>query len=184
MESSVVAFILIIATILIGLVVFSLSSVFASYQYNTISIQTQAENIANGLYVTISNNESISNSNNITLFIVPQDFNYHGIIYLTVFYVPSYFKQSSDEITPQLAYTSSGKILYGLVNGTTTGKTYNTILYSTSLKEMYEGEITLWKTVTGAPQVLTLSPPNGYTPIVMFFVQIQGKFVEVGYEWL
>ncbi|MBB5255036.1 hypothetical protein [Sulfurisphaera ohwakuensis] len=180
MESSVIAFILIIATILIGLVVFSLSSIYATYQYTRVNLQQQAESISNGLYISISNN--VTAGSTISLFLVPQDFNYNGTIYLTVFYVPSSLK-GNQMITPQFAYTQNGEIVYATVNGSAPNVPVTT-LYFTNLNIMYQGEMKLWKTITGAPQVITLSPPAGYTSVVLFFVQIQNKFVEVGYEWL
>jgi len=184
MENSVVVFMLIIATILIGLVAFGLSSVYASYQYNKLAIQNQAQNIANGLYISVSN--KVGTNNGYTLFVVVNDFNYRGSLYFTVFYVPSNLENSSQLITPQFAYAQNGQIVYPKINTELTS-VQASMLYFTNLNPMYQGTITLWQIpslTSPASIVITVSPPSGYSPVILFFAQIQNKFVEVGYQWL
>ena len=50
---------------------------------------------------------------------------------------------------------------------------------------MYQGSnIELWSAHVDSPIVVMASPPSGYSPIILFFAQIQNKYVEVGYQWL
>ena len=164
---------LIIATILIGLTAFAVTSLYVSQQYNNVNIQNQAENIANGLYISVS-----KNANN-TVFIVVNDFNYKGTLYFTAFYVPSALENDTQLITPQFAEQNVyPEILTPLP--TTTASS----LYFTNLNLMYQGNIELWQVPYLTPIVLKISPSVGYSPVILFFAQIQGMFVEVGYEWL
>ena len=180
MENAVSTFILVIATVLLGLSAFAITSVFTAQQYNNVNIQNQAENIANGLYISYAG--SGGNSYSITVY----DFNYQGPIYFTVFYVPNVYKNDTQYLTPQFAYGTNGQIIYPQIKPSYSEVQAST-LYYTNLNLMYQGNVTLWKIPslsTPAPVVLTLSPPQGYSAVILFFAQIQNKFVEVGYEWL
>ncbi|ARM76821.1 hypothetical protein [Acidianus manzaensis] len=178
MENVVSVFLIIVATVLIGLVIFGLSSVYASNQFNSVTIENQAQDISSGLYLQISNN--ITTGSEESLFIVPQDFNYNGTIYITAFYAPSSLYGSS-LVTPQYENPSIQSNIN--INDTSPTPTSAT-LYFTNLKEMYSGSVTLWKSIVGAPQTITFSNEKGYSPVILFFVQIQGKYIEVGYQWL
>ena len=181
MENSITTFILIIATLLIGLSAFAITSVFTAQQYNNVQLQNQAENIANGLY--ISEFESINNSYSLTVY----DFNYHRAIFFTVFYVPNVYENDTAQITPQFAYTTSTEgIVYPKININYTEVQVGT-LYYTNLKPLYQGNIMLWEVPSlssPAPIVVTGSILPNYTPVIIFFAQIQNKYVEVGYQWL
>lgn len=98
---------------------------------------------------------------------------------MTIFYVPKSLEGNS-MVTPQ--YQQG----YGIINGTS-GRTESVTLYYTNLNEMYNGSLPIWESVTGAPQVITINPPMGYVPVILFFVQVPShpfEYVEVGYEWL
>ena len=181
MESPIAVLLLVIATVVIGLVLLTLSSAYSAYQSSKVYVQEQAENIANGLYITVSKPVNTSSGSSVYI-IVPYDFNYNGTIYITAFYVPSYMK-GFQQVTPQFAYIENNEIVYAEINSTK--PTINaTTLYFTNLNLMYQGKVELWETVTGAPQVITVSPPKGYITVVLIFAQVDNKFMEVGYEWL
>jgi len=188
MENSVSSFILVIATLLIGVVVIGLSAVFASNQYNVSVIQNQAQNIANGLYVSVST--PVNTSSGSAVFITVKDFSYQGQLYFTAFYVPSIYENDTSQISPNLAYTINNGIIYpqtkigNVVPANITTRT----LYYTNLNLMDQGNpVVLWETPSLNIPVeisLYLSPPHGYSTIVIFFANIQNKYIEVGYEWI
>lgn len=188
MENSVSSFILVIATLLIGLVAIGLSAVFASNQYNVSTIQNQAQNIANGLYISVSNPANVASG--YTVFITIKDFSYQGQLYFTAFYVPSVYENDTSQLSPNLAYTINNEIIYPQIKiGNVIPSNITTrMLYYTNLNLMYQGNpIVLWKTPSLNIPVeisLILSPPQGYSTIVIFFANIQNKYVEVGYEWI
>ena len=189
MENSVSSFILLIVTVLIGIVAIGLSAVFASNQYNASLIQSQAQNIANGLYISVSNPAIMSNG--YAVFITVKDFNYQGSLYFTVFYISNVFRNASSQISPSLAYILNGKIVYPRnvkIGNSVPPYITATTLYYTNLNLMYQGNpIILWQTppLTSPIDIsLVLSPPQGYSAVILFFAQIQNKYIEVGYEWL
>ncbi|MEM1627464.1 MAG: hypothetical protein QXV69_09430 [Sulfolobaceae archaeon] len=173
MESSVVSFILVAVTLIIGLITFSLFGIFSSQQYYYTNLQQVAQNIANGFYITISKNYTYQG--NVILFIIPMNFNYNGTIYLTIFYVDMIY-YGNNYITPLFA-KGYGKINYSSIINPPLVK-----LYYPDLREMYEGTIPLWKTVTGALQILSF--PQGYAALLMIFIKIEDKYIMVGYQWL
>lgn len=180
MENSISAFILIIATLMIGLTAFAITSVFTAQQYNNVQVQNQAEDVANGLYISYAG--STSNGYPLTVY----DFNYHKQLFFTVFYVPNVFENDTQYLTPQFAYTIKGQILYPMININYT-KVQTTTLYYTNLNLMYQGNVTLWEIPSlssPAPIIITTEKLPNYTPIILFFVQLQNKYIEVGYEWL
>ena len=189
MENTVSTFVLIIATLLIGVIAVGIAAVYASNQYNVSTIQNQAESISNGLYISVGKMVNIPNSPNSTVFITLKDFNYQGQLYFTSFYVKNYLENSSSEITPQFAYMKGSNILYPEVQ---VGNQFppsitSSTLYYTNLNVLYQGTITLWETTPLSAPVdiaLTISPPPSYSAIVLFFAHIQNKYVEVGYVWL
>ena len=186
MENSISTMLLLIATLVIGIVATGLAAFYASNQYNISSLQSQAENIANGLYISVGNTVNTT-VNTQTTFVTVYDFSYQGQLYFTAFYVPSVIKNSSSEITPQFAYTVNGQIVYPEVtvgNSIPPNLSVN-ILYYTDLNLMYQGSpVTLWQTpsLTSPLEIsLTMSPPQGYSVILLFFAKIQNKYIEVGY---
>ena len=188
MEDSISSFILVIATIVIGIILVGIAAFYASTQYNTTTIQTQAENIANGLYIAIGSNASVANGQNV--FVVINDFAYHGQLYFTAFYVQSVLKNSTSEISPLFAYMQNGQIVYpGVeVGNSVPNSTFATQLYDINLNLLYQGSpVTLWETppLTSPVEIsLTISPPQGYSTILLLFAHIQNKYVEVGYVWV
>jgi len=181
MENSISTFMLIIATILIGLSVFAITSVYVSQQYANINVQNQAENIANGLYISYIG--GVNDSYSLTVY----DYNYQDILYFTVFYVPSVYENNTQYITPQFAYRTNGNIIYPKVD-----VNYITVqtstLYFTNLNLMYEGgNVTLWKIPSlkvPVPVVIVAPSIPNYNPVIIFFSQTQNKYIEVGYAWL
>ena len=184
MENTVSTFILVVATLLIGLVALGLFAFYFTQQYNLTKIQDQAENIANGLYITVSKNVTINGD--MSLYLTVNDFNYQGSIFFTVFYVPNIYKNDTQYLTPQFAYMSNGQIIYPQIKPSYSEVQVST-LYYTNLNLLYQGSVTLWEIPnlsSPVPIVLILSPPQGYSAIILFFAQIQNKYIEVGYEWL
>ena len=164
--------ILIIATLLIALVVFSLTSIYSSYVASNTAISNFAESVAEGLYITKTT--AAVGSSSYSIVIVPEDFNYNGTIYLTAISVPPSLYGIND-ISP---YQGSFNVL---INGTM-AKSQSVILYTSSLHELYQGQAPIWKSVTGAPQTITV--PLGYDAVVFVFVPTPKGLVEVGYVWL
>jgi len=180
---------MVIATLMIGLVIVGISAFYASNQYNVSNIQSQAENIANGLYIEIGNTVNISSTNSV-VFLTVNDFAYQGELYFTAFYVPSIYKNVSSSLSPQFAYMVNGEIQYPIVK-INNAVPYNTtagMLYDINYNVLYEGQpVILWRTPALTSPVsisLTNSPPQGYSVLILFFAQIQNNYIEVGYTWI
>ncbi|QGR19710.1 hypothetical protein [Stygiolobus azoricus] len=172
MENVLSVFMLLIATIVIALVVFAITAVFSGFIANSSAISSYASDVAQGLY--ISKTVAVSTGNYYSIVIVPTDFNYNGTIYLTAVAVnPSLY--GSNQISP---YQGNFTVE---INGTIPTSTPVT-LYTTSLHELYAGNVPIWKSVTGATQLVSI--PNGYDAIVWIFIPTQKGLVEVGYVWL
>ncbi|BCU68896.1 hypothetical protein [Stygiolobus caldivivus] len=173
MESPLAVMILLIGTILVALVAFAFSSVYSSYVANNAYISNFAESVSEGLYITKST--VASSGPTYSVVIVPEDFNYNGTIYLTaVNTTPVLY--GSDVVAPNLGDFDVK------INGTIPAFTNNVILYSTSLHELYQGSIPLWKSTVGAPQTITI--PVKSDAVVFIFIQTPKGLVEVGYVWL
>lgn len=173
MESTTAVFILLIATVIIGLLVFALTSIFSSYIASNSAISSYASDVAQGLY--ISKTVAVNSGNYYSIVIVPTDFNYNGTIYLTAIAVnPALY--GNNQISPYQGSFTAIKI-----NGTIPSNSPVT-LYTTSLHELYSGNAPIWKSVMGATQIVTI--PKGYDAIVWIFIPTQKGLVEVGYVWL
>ncbi|AWR96165.1 hypothetical protein DFR86_00455 [Acidianus sulfidivorans JP7] len=173
MQNSITAFILIVITVILGLVLFGLSSSYLSIQAANANVENFAQNVANGFRIQ----QSIASyyDGNVTRVITLTNFNYNGSVYISVFYVPTYLYGNS-LITPQFAKG------YALVNNSV-GTIYNNInIYSLSLKDIYSGSITVW--TTSSNSVFTVSFPKQYDALVLIFVKDGNMNIEVGYTWL
>ena len=188
MEESISTFILVIATIVLGIILVGIAAFYASTQYNATTIQSQAENIANGLYIEVGEGANVTNGQEV--FVVVNDFAYQGQLYFTAFYVKSVLKNSTSEISPLFAYMQNGQIVYPSVEvgNSVPNSVTATQLYDINLNLLYQGSpVTLWETppLTSPVEIsLTISPPQGYSTILLFFAHIQNKYIEVGYVWI
>ncbi|MCI4437262.1 MAG: hypothetical protein JHC33_10695 [Ignisphaera sp.] len=172
MENGIAVFIIVIATVVLALVIFALSSIYSAHIASDSTIVSYASNVAQGLY--ISKTTPISTGENYSIVIVPTDFNYNGTIYLTAVAVNKSL-YGTNIISPyQGVFTVK-------INGTIPPSNVVT-LYTTYLHELYWGSAPIWKSVTGAPQIVTV--PSGYDAIVWIFIPTEKGLVEVGYVWL
>ncbi|AWR96565.1 hypothetical protein DFR86_02710 [Acidianus sulfidivorans JP7] len=153
---SVTSFILVMATLVMGLVSVGLFASYGSIVYsNTVSLQ-QAQYFASGLRVTMG-----KSSGNIVPIII-DDYNYNGTIYLVAFYStvdnPEYF-------TPNYATINS-----------TSPQSGNAEIKTLNNGILYEGEIQYYVSHTGDIQFISINPKY-YT-----IIWIIASYYLIGYE--
>ncbi|MUM65755.1 hypothetical protein D1867_10990 [Acidianus infernus] len=174
MENSVSVFMILVATLIIGLIIFALASTYSAVVTGNASISSYASSVAQGLY--ISTTCPVVSGNTYSIVIVPSDFNYNGTIYLTAIAVnPSLY--GSNVISPYQACPGVNVQING-----SSGKVENVILYTTCLKKLYCGEAQIWESTIGSPQIVTV--PKCHDAVVWIFIQTQKGLVEVGYAWV
>ncbi|TRM83732.1 hypothetical protein DJ522_05870, partial [Sulfolobus sp. F3] len=97
MDNAVTEFVLVVVTILIGLVLFSLVSSYSTYQVSNYAVLSEAQQIAYNLKIDI-----VTLEDGYTL-IVPYSYSsYNGSLYLTVFQAPAYLINSSNLLNPTM----------------------------------------------------------------------------------
>ncbi|BFH73270.1 hypothetical protein SJAV_12140 [Sulfurisphaera javensis] len=153
---SVTSFILVMATVVLGLVAVGLFASYGSITYaNTVSLK-QAQEYSAGLRITVGKVDG----NEVPVLI--NDYDYNGSIYLVAFYSkynnPNYFTSQYAEINSTASLSGNAKI-NSLNNGI-----------------LYEGQISYYKTYTGDLQLVSVKP--GYYTILWIII----GYYEVGYE--
>ncbi len=167
MESSVSSFILVVATVLIGIVLFGLLSSYIATQAAITDEIREAQALASSLQIRdqISNNEAI---------VVPYLPGYSQPIYIVAFNVTSNVitAESLSFITPSMG-TPINNLNYTEANLVTL------TIYSASDKEIYTGQVYLYNTTSTSVTIVPLQP-NSYT-ILWFLANIDGKLYRIGY---
>ncbi|MCI2414073.1 MAG: hypothetical protein MPF33_02280 [Candidatus Aramenus sp.] len=166
MESAISTFILAIATVVIGVVLFGLISSYVAVQATTTNEIKEAQALASTLQIReqISYGEAI---------VVPYLPGYSRLIYVVAFNVPQNLTtaESLSLITPSMG--TPVEVNY------TSGVSTSITVYSTSGKEIYSGPALLYNTTSNSVSIISL-PTHGYT-VVWFMVDIDGKLYRIGY---
>lgn len=174
MENSLSSFLILVVTLLIGLVVVSFTSLQAAQLSFNAQVSSFADRVSAGLQLV--HTYVLNSGDQQEVVLVPTDFNYKGVLYITVFYTsPDYY--GNPDITPASPFISG----YGEVNGST-GTTQTVTVYGPSLQELYQGTLQVWTVKEGTAQVISF--PEGKAAMVWVMVQTQEGLVQVGYTWL
>lgn len=155
---SVSSFILVMATVILGLVTFSLFASYGAITYaNTISLQ-QAQQYAAGLRIVTG--KPVSN----IVPVIINNYAYNGPIYIVVFYSP----YNNPNYIPS-------KVEYGIINWTKPLLS-NVKILTLNNEILYEGSIQYYKTYSGNIQFVQIKP--GYYTILWVIV----NNYQIGYE--
>ncbi len=170
MNESVTSLILIAATILVGLVVFSYLGGYFTAQSAQVNFTKEAQVLATSLRVGQLTNQE-GNEEYVVLY--PYLKGYSGPLYVMAFSVSTYYSSAQNQITPS-APTFSG---YVHVNGTPTSE--NVKIYSTSGSVLYVGNAEIYQTAPNSVQFLNFKATS--TVVVWFIASLDGQMVRIGY---
>ncbi|MFP3163906.1 hypothetical protein [Acidianus sp.] len=161
---SLSSFILVGATIIIGVIIFSLfASYGAIYSTNTLEVQ-EAQYYSSGL--RISSGSPAGNQ----IPVIINDFNYPvGCLYLIAFLIKPCYSKSASTVTP---------MCYALINSTVPTKMTLTVL-GLSGNIIYEGEIETYKVYVGNIEFVCTKP--GYYTELWVVMKIDCQFFRIGY---
>jgi hypothetical protein len=161
---SISSFILVGATVIIGVVLFSLfASYGAIYSASTLEVQ-EAQYYSSGL--SISSGSPVGNK----VPIIINDFNYqNGSIYLVAFFIKPCYSKSASTIDPRN---------FALINSTTPTTTTLTIL-CLSGNTIYEGKTEVYKSYVDDLQFVCTKP--GYYTELWIIMKIDCQFFRIGY---
>ncbi len=123
---AVSSFLIVVATVVLGLVVFSLFSVYSVAEYSRQVILNEARSYAEGLYYQVGTPAGDEYP------VVIKDFNYNGTLYLYFLTFTPSEANSAQYLTPP---PGSG----------------NTVIYSVTGQELYQGQLPLMKYEQGTP---------------------------------
>lgn len=151
------------ATIVLGIVIFSL---FASYgaiiTTNALEIQ-QAQYYSSGLW--ISSGSPVGNQ----VPLIINNFNYKGPIYLVAFFIEPKYSSSASVIAP----TNFARI------NSTSPLTMALTVYDLSGKILYDGNTKVYEAYVGNLELVCFKP--GYYTVVWIIVKIDSKYFRIGY---
>ncbi len=171
MNDAITSFILILATIVIGLVIFAFLGSYFATQAAQVNISKEAQVLAASLQVK----ELLSQEGGYDYAVLYPYLNgYNGHLYIMAFSVSQLNPSSEELITP----SSSPN----WIEINETSPTINKIvtIYTTSNSILYSGNAELYKTTPNSVQFLNF--PNNQYVIVWFIANIGGKMVRIGYE--
>ncbi|BBG23649.1 hypothetical protein [Sulfuracidifex tepidarius] len=174
MNESVTSLILIAATIIIGLVVFSFLGGYFTVQSAQVNDSKEAQVLSTSLQVKqLVNQEGDENY----VVIYPFLKGYNGPLYVVAFSLSSFYSSSQNLITPA-APTFNGWVD---INGTP-GKMENVKVYNTGDGVLYDGSMMIYTTSPNAVQFINFN--QGSTVMVWFLVNINGEMARIGYTIL
>jgi hypothetical protein len=176
MDNAISTFILVIATILIGLVVLGLFGGYFGIQASNINNIKQAQEISTSLQIR---ELQISNSSGINFVIYPFIPNYNISLYIVAFQVNSSLQNSQAYVTPLQSE--------GWVNVNYTIGSYRPIVvHSDSGSVLYNGKYNgnayIYSTHSNSVQFIYLK--NGENAILWFIVNLNGQYYRIGYVWI
>ncbi len=174
MNESVTSLILIAATIIIGLVVFSFLGGYFTVQSAQVNDSKEAQVLATSLQVKQLVNQE-GNEEYIVLY--PYLKGYSGPLYIVAFSLKSYYSSSQNLITP------SSPTFEGWVNlNGTSGKSENMKVYDTGNGVLYDGNVMAYVTYPNDVQFINVN--EGSVVMVWFLVNINGEMTRIGYTVL
>ncbi|QGA55250.1 hypothetical protein GFS03_12025 [Sulfolobus sp. E5-1-F] len=173
-------FIIIVAVVLIGLVLFGFTmTYFLPHEIFSLA-QQQASSISSS--TTISVGPLISNSVNASTVIEVYNPALSGNVTLIVFPEPSYLQQDVGLVTPQsspqfFVYSSNGKLAKSL--------SINIPIYDVSGKIVYGSQITAYTVPFNTPVTVVVNGVNGnnYILIVWVLYNSNGYWFRIGYTF-
>ncbi|AWR93286.1 hypothetical protein [Acidianus brierleyi] len=172
MDNIISTFILVIATIIIGLIALGLFGGYFGIQASNINNIKQAQEISMSLQIR---ELQISNSSGINFVIYPFIPSYNIALYIVAFQVSSSLQNSQTYVTPLQSE--------GWVNVNYTIGSYRPIVvYSDSGSVLYNGNAYIYSTHSNSVQFIYLK--NGENAILWFIVNLNGQYYRIGYVWI
>lgn len=161
---SLSSFILVGATIILGVIIFSLfASYGAIYATNALEVQ-EAQYYSSGLRISAGSPAG----NQVPIII--NDFNYpNGCIYLVAFFIKPCYSKSASTVTPSC---------FALINSTSPTEMTLTIL-GLNGNIIYEGNADVYKAHVGNLELVCTKP--GYYTELWIIMKIDCKFFRIGY---
>ncbi|AWR94878.1 hypothetical protein [Acidianus brierleyi] len=152
---SISSFIIVIATVVVGIAVLSLFSAYAGVEFSQATILKEAQYYSEGLHVELGEGNPIP--------VVIEDYNYNGTLLITDFVVSPSLLNSASVVTPSM--------------GEEVGNSYTEVtVYTTQGNIIYQGSIPIQDYKQGS---VYFAKPDS---IIWIMVNIQGNYYRIGYE--
>ncbi len=151
---SISSFIIVMATVVIGMTVLSLFSAYAGIEFSQTTLLKEAQYYSEGLHIELGIGNPVP--------VIIEDYNYKGDLLITDFVVNT-SSNSVSVITPSMGYDIGGN--------------YTKItVYTTQGNILYQGEISTWTIQQGS---IYFAKPDS---IIWIMIDIQGYYYRIGYE--
>lgn len=185
-ESIVQTFLIVIAVLVIGLVIFGYTSAFLAPTEAFTVAEQQAAQIA--AQTTISPGPLLVSSNGTgSVLVEAYDPSYSGNYTLYVFLIPSYLATSVGAVTPNLPVVDNVNFKVYLPNGIQASAVTATRIYDINGNELYQGELPVYTIPANTPVTINLyNVPNqgkGYYVVIWLMINNGLYMFRVGYAY-
>ncbi|MBB5254093.1 hypothetical protein [Sulfurisphaera ohwakuensis] len=184
-EGIVTTFMIVIAVLVIGLVIFGFSSALLAPKEAFAIAQHQAAQLAS--QTTISVGPFLVSNSQGSLVIEAYDPSYSGNYYVYVFLIPSYLITSAGVVTPNDQFAVNLPFQVYLANGNLATQTTITSVYDINGNELYQGSLSVYEIPSNTPVTINIqnvpNSGNGYYIIVWLIYTNGINSFRIGYAY-